>query len=819
MRSFEAFFKAATGFSPYPYQRRLADVGMWPDLLEIPTGAGKTDAIVLAWMWRRYVGRPDPRRLVYTLPMRGLVEQTYQRVSVMIDRMADTLGDGLPFIDKLLGGEVGEEWFSAPEQPMILIGTQDLILSRALNRGYAMNRFKWPMAFGVLNEDALWIIDEMQLQGVGVTTSAQLQALREKLGTFAPTATTFVSATVDRSWLVCADFHIDERLRRDGSVINLDADDRRDPRLARILDGKKTAYRDSAFAVADVAATVRRHHRPGTRTLVILNQVGRARDVAAALMRGSSQPPVRLLHSRFRPDDRTQQIEACFGKDAPAEAIIVATQVVEAGIDTSATTMISDLAPWASIVQRLGRCNRRGDDDDATFRWLDPGEEPSKASALPYDVSDLIDARTRLLAFEGRSVSPSDLPTDVPIRRERGATLRRVDLLDLFDTTADLSGNDVDVSRFIRVGDELNVYAMWRSDATDDRPGNRHELCPVPRSEMVKLLKRLGDAGRADHARVENPVAIRRRGERVWIPASRTALRIGEIVRLDANVGAYTPERGFDLESSGAVAPVFVMRRLEAADQTAGDDTLVAIGSAVTLWQHSTDAASFARVLVESLPLNPRLRNVVTTAARWHDAGKAHDVFQETLRNSLERSGVPADGGPWAKSVHAGGRHRRPHFRHEVGSALAWLVGHDADEDGDLVAYLIAAHHGKARVTLQTFPGERLEPRRILGVQEGDSVPSASLGDGINAPGFQVDLSLFDIGGYLRDDGSVKASWSDRVLSLRDSSDFGPFRLAFLETLVRVADWRASERSYDLEHMDADPLQYAVDDEPLAATP
>jgi len=35
-------------------------------------------------------------------------------------------------------------------------------------------------------------------------------------------------------------------------------------------------------------------------------------------------------------------------------------------------------------------------------------------------------------------------------------------------------------------------------------------------------------------------------------------------------------------------------------------------------------------------------------------------------------------------------------------------------------------------------------------------------------------------------------SWSRRMLALRDREDLGPFRLAFLEALVRLADWRAS---------------------------
>jgi CRISPR-associated endonuclease/helicase Cas3 len=38
-----------------------------------------------------------------------------------------------------------------------------------------------------------------------------------------------------------------------------------------------------------------------------------------------------------------------------------------------------------------------------------------------------------------------------------------------------------------------------------------------------------------------------------------------------------------------------------------------------------------------------------------------------------------------------------------------------------------------------------------------------------------------------------EGSWLERTLRLRDDPALGPFRLAYLETLVRVADWRASE--------------------------
>ena len=85
---YQEFFRAATrnktnpkGHGPYPFQTRLATARDLPELIDIPTGLGKTDAVVLAWLWRRRFSGPDvraatPRRLVYCLPMRTLVEQT-----------------------------------------------------------------------------------------------------------------------------------------------------------------------------------------------------------------------------------------------------------------------------------------------------------------------------------------------------------------------------------------------------------------------------------------------------------------------------------------------------------------------------------------------------------------------------------------------------------------------------------------------------------------------------------------------------------------------------------------------------------------------
>ena len=79
-----------------------------------------------------------------------------------------------------MGGADAGRWHLYPERDAVLIGTQDMLLSRALNRGYASPRARWPMEFGLLNHDALWVMDEVQLMDVGLATSGQLQVFRRR---------------------------------------------------------------------------------------------------------------------------------------------------------------------------------------------------------------------------------------------------------------------------------------------------------------------------------------------------------------------------------------------------------------------------------------------------------------------------------------------------------------------------------------------------------------------------------------------------------------------------------------------------------------
>ncbi len=790
---FRELFLWATGREPFPYQRQLAQAPELPSLVRAPTGSGKTAAAVLAWLYRRRfhpdagVRRTTPRRLVYCLPMRVLVEQTLDATRGWVKRLGLERGLG---VFQLMGGAVEDDWVRGPGRDAILVGTMDMLLSRALNRGFAASRFRWPMEFGLINNDCLWVLDEVQLMGNGLSTSAQLAAFRGMLGTTAPCPSLWMSATVAPEWLATVDHRASPsavQLSREDLTTELGERVRAPKRLSRL--GVASWPEGGARAVLDL-------HRSGTLTLVVVNTVERARRLHDELGRvAPAGLEVQLLHSRFRAPDRRAAVGRALARPPDEGRIVVATQVIEAGVDLSAATLVTELAPWGSLVQRFGRCNRFAEHEDADVAWVDLEE----GEAAPYDPGQLDVARDRLADLEGGSVSPAALdplgPGDPPAVRH---VLRRPDLVDLFDTEPDLAGNDVDVSRFIRDDADVDIQVFWREweggepPKTLSRPSSE-ELCPVPVWEVRRFLS----AGRG---RRERPSGfLWDHLARAWRAVTEAELRPGLVVLLPSQAGGYEPAAGWDPGVAGPVVPIQPdAATREEAEEGLGDDAPEeTVGAWVPLSEHLGHVRDRLKGLLGDLglTLEPWVQQALEVAALWHDVGKAHPVFQEALLKSLpEAERARRREVQWAKSPLGRPSYARRYFRHELASALALLDAppelHRLEGKAlDLAAYLAAAHHGKVRFAIRSLPGEirpnEPDGRFARGVWDGDVVGPVPL-DGAVLPEVALDLSLMEVG---RGVGG-RPSWSERVLRLRD--ELGPFRLAFLEALLRAADWEAS---------------------------
>jgi CRISPR-associated endonuclease/helicase Cas3 len=824
--NFADFFKAATTHDPFDYQRRLAGsntgCSCTSRLISVPTGLGKTAGVVLAWLWNQLVVRSPnsawPRRLVYCLPMRTLVEQTTGNVALWLKNLSTKAGElgitgsalkELRWLAErapitLMGGEELEsvkcEWDLYPECPAILIGTQDMLLSRALNRGYAMSRYRWPMHFGLLNRDALWVLDETQLMGVAVETSAQLDAFRHAFAEspqckeVAPHVspkcfTWWMSATLDEAQLATVDH---PRPSGGWPTIRLDDADLRISTVGQRLEAKKrlapaTVILSSSTKTAygkRLAEFVRDIHQSGQLTLIIVNQVARAQEVFVALEKLKLSCPLALVHSRFRPEDRAKQ-QAILAQ--AGNRIVVATQAIEAGVDVSARVLVTELAPWSSLVQRFGRCNRAGEfTKGADMFWVDVIFDDDK-DTRPYTAKELALARQHVSQLSEASPARLDEMKVKPDRVMR-PVLRRKDLLDLFDTTADLCGQDLDISRYIRDGDDTDVQIFWRDlggqpPKPDAPEASRAELCRVSLGRFGDFMKHSSKPG----AFTWNPLKER------WEQANRP--RPGAIYLLDVTAGGYSERLGWTGENSDrpTVFPI-AMSSAEPYDR----DPSSFHREWIELGEHTRHVVEELRRLLESFNANEvaglhaTVADALLTAAVWHDVGKAHACFQEALRRGPSKPDKPNS--IYAKSKNPTGgcappEHRR-HFRHEFASALAWLIVGVADFAArDLIAYLIAAHHGKVRLSIRSLPSEeppadRPMARIARGVLDGDLFGPVAF-DGVMIPEIKLDLGLIEMGV-----GPRGPSWLARMIALRDA--YGPFQLAWLETLLRAADMRAS---------------------------
>jgi CRISPR-associated endonuclease/helicase Cas3 len=847
--NYEAWFEQVTGHRPHPWQQALGEDPVCEHAtLRLPTGFGKTLGLAAAWAYHRLVRGDEgwPRRLIWTLPMRALVDQ----VAGEIDALLRAAGVDTP-VYILMGGRQAHDWHLHPERPAVLVGTQDMLLSRALNRGYGLGRARWPIDFGLVNQDALWVLDEVQLMDVGLATAAQLQAFRDDRPALRRTRTWFCSATLQRRWLETPDTgallsrlsahdpsEADRRLGRwAGTTKPLVREPSRDRLAERVLALQEAVEGERAF------------------TLVVLNTVDRAvelhRDLAKLLPRRAPSTQLHLAHSRFRPAEREAWPKAFLSRQATASGrrILVATQVVEAGVDLNADLLVTEVAPWPSLVQRFGRVARDGGRGLVHVFNLEDDK-----LAPPYDPDELAEAWAALERLEDVAPAPLEalerahpelLPVLYPYQPRHLLLPSEVD--DLFDTSPDLSGADLDVSRFIREGAEKDVLVAWRdvppstapplSTPGSYRPTDR-ELCAVTLRRASEWL--CGPESQGNRLRDKVRAWIWDYLSRSWVLVTRDKLYPGQVVVVAQDVGGYHPERGFTGQSSDAPPAVLVPdladRAQDLADEAEEAEELSAFPYR-TVATHGLEVGQTSAGLAQALGLDPALGRLMHLAGRWHDLGKTHAAFQASIRASnrpdrQDLAKAPKDA--WLeprKMYPAEGGQRRRGFRHELASALALFsalrvapLGHparahpwresaedDVDhvaqnpliqevlslgyEDFNLLVWLVVSHHGKVRVSWQASPADQQaflaqSQPSLRGVRDAEPLPTTNLAsaDGVatQLPSLRLHLSPARLGL----DPLTGPSWTDRVLSLR--ARWGVFALAFLEATFRAADVRAS---------------------------
>lgn len=852
---------ALGGHAPFPWQRALLDrflYGQVPRALDLPTGLGKTSVIAI-WLIARAAGALVPRRLVYVVDRRSVVDQATTeaerlREFVELDEgLKRSLGlerRALP-ISTLRGRYADNRaWLEDPAVPAIILGTVDMIGSRLLFEGYGVSWKMRPYHAGLLGSDSLFVLDEAHLvppferllEAVSSQQTHDLGPAPELVGAIPPVLLLSLSATG----------------RALDDALILGEEDRADPVIKQRIHARKildlrppVAKGDLAARLAEEAIGLEARKGEPHRVLIFCDTREDAVKVAGVLGKRSGKmdatPSIGLFVGARRVYERTglaqwlQDHGFIAGSGLPPRsAFLVATSAAEVGVDLDADAAVMDVVAWERMVQRLGRVNRRGQGSAPVVVVPIHGDErspelraaclallgklPSSGGGIDGSPAALDRVRSRagadpeLAHLLFRATTPA--PLHPPLTRA---------LVDAWAMTSlEEHAGRPEVKPWLRgwgEDDDPQTTVVFRTHLplVDGRPfeakalesfleaAGPHALeCLETETSAVldwlstrvdTVARHMEAKGMAD----SNPWGLVVARQRDACPVTRATLsdkkargRLGRLLAgatlvVDARLGGlanglldegasptdepldltqieelpfrvrtvdrleetssdeYRMEKAFvvrqDQEGRPSSWLLVERRRDEAAVSEAGRSVAA---RAQPLEEHQSWVESEALSLGARLGLPSVLGKALQIAARLHDEGKRSDRWQRAFK-------VPVGQRPLAKSTRAPSIPLLGGYRHELGSLLRMerdfgFLGLD-QEARDLALHLVAAHHGRARP--------------IIPADGADEPPTIA-----------------------RERAQAVALRFDRL-----SRRYGPWGLAWLESLLRAADQMASRRN------------------------
>ena len=526
---FASFFQAIHGCEPFPWQQslvnRLAASDEWPDVLELPTGSGKTAALDVGVFHLALCAHAPGKaalRIAFVVDRRLVVDDAHSRAEKITKALCHALdGDvggcaaveevarrlrrlagygGPPLVAKRLRGGVPLEndWARTPSQPTILCSTVDQVGSRLLFRGYGVSDRMKPVHAGLLGTNSLILLDEAHLAAPFLQT---LDALR-KVG-HVGIKVALLSATPGKK--------VKHRFM-------LSHEDRANSTLRKRLEARKPAtlkppvrgglqVTAEAFAVeARAMATRLQLHGVSPYVVgVVVNRIALARNIFSELDRDDGADAV-LMIGRSRGVDRNVIAAALapFRTDAENRGqakplFVVATQCLEVGVDLDLDGLVTQAASLDALHQRFGRLNRAGRRIQAEGAIFALAEDISKKANDPVYGDRIRLTWDALKAIaEGDSVDfgvetlpkllkDADIDLYTLASEKPNAPVLMPAYLDLWSQTLPRPTADPEVALFLHGAERsaAGVSIVWRSDISEaDLAG----LTSANLKEVIRLV-------------------------------------------------------------------------------------------------------------------------------------------------------------------------------------------------------------------------------------------------------------------------------------------------------------------------------------------
>lgn len=839
-------FHSLTGNWPFPWQRRLYAkwvLGNFPKSCDLPTGAGKTSVVALWLIALAENPEEIPKRLVYVVNRRTVVDQTTEEVEKMAKKLANADRQNLsnifeklsrlsaigfseeegPMAISTLRGQMADNraWSADPCRPAVIIGTVDMIGSRLLFGGYRIGFKSRPLHAGFLGQDALLIHDESHLEPAFQKLAESIVNQQRKDGQNAdPTCQLkLVSLTATPRNDAEESFHLESddnnnkilsrRLRAPKSL-RLDSID--DPKqlpekivekalkhkdcgkpiliyarkvddVKKIVDGLIKSDKSLSKRVLSLTGTMRGLERDELTKNPIFQRFLKKNKTNERISSVESNDQLSLLSAE--PPSATEN-EIDKSQSNPEETVyLVCTSAGEVGVNLSAKHLVCDLTALESMAQRFGRVNRFGEHPQSRIDvvYPDPIEEGKSnydaalkktlqilesleslnRDASPHSLRETlrkISAEERQAAF---SPEPEILPTsdilfdawtmttvqdELPGRPPLSPYLHGVSEGDIPQTTVAWRE---EVERI--TGDLIQEHPP--KDLLEAFPLKPHELLSDRSDRVFRHLQKITEL------HPDKPVWLIDEQNRVeFLSEQGEPLKMGDLtekeriqhktVLLSPEVGGLTPEgllmskkpekndlpspdvscqwlnengqprRKRFMGSSEDVPKGWRLVRTINLSQAEEDEVetdeeepsdrniwfwyeapwggdgegYTSAEKEIPLENHTNDVAQIAEAFAKRLKLDPEIARSLKLAARWHDLGKKRELWQQSIGNPKPQKCL-AKPGPKMTPRKLGT------YRHEFGSLI------DAEKEPefadlspdakDLTLHLIAAHHGRGR--------------------------------------------------------------------------------------------------------------------------
>ncbi len=522
--SFKALYHDIHGRDPFEWQsalaRRVMDGG-WPEAISMPTASGKTSVLDVA-VWHlacqaRSANRTAPVRVAMVVDRRVSVDDSYGHAKVIAEALnggrgsgaARAAGDALrslssgdPLTVKRLRGGMPRDsgWNGSPSDPTIVLSTIDQVGSRLLFRGYGVSWKMRPVHAGLLGTDTLYILDEAHLSAPFMRLLQSTKDLRDERGWGTQGRVVQMSATL--------------RAGANGAFPNPDQKPAMIDEMGERMSKSKTATlevagrRRSPAALARHAKTIMSEGNM-RRIGVVVNTVGAAREVFNNVRADAERLgyEARLLTGRSRPlckDILTARISESLRPDSDTrmKSVTVSTQCIEAGADITFDALLTQAAPLDSLLQRFGRLNRIGNEDDSAAVIVaddrDVGEkadDPVYGTATKATWSWLVKAAgdSKMVDF---GVKSFQMPPDGMIEEMSSPKRASVTLLPAYlwawHKTRPPGSPDPEAALFLhglpdKSTSPADVRVVWRQGEDLDEVGMSANLIPPSALEAIEM--------------------------------------------------------------------------------------------------------------------------------------------------------------------------------------------------------------------------------------------------------------------------------------------------------------------------------------------